>query len=127
MSDDKIKKALDFPVPVQGKHLKSYVGLANYFRDFISMYTRMVSPLNGLLKDYKRTKNKKIPWNDALLDQYQELQQALNDCQQLYFVDDFSPIYLMTDASDYGYGAYLCQIVDGVERPVAFNSRIERL
>jgi RNase H-like domain found in reverse transcriptase/Integrase zinc binding domain/Chromo (CHRromatin Organisation MOdifier) domain len=123
MSDDKIRKALDFPVPVQGKHLKSYVGLANYFRDFIPMYTRLVSPLNGLLKDYKRTKNKKIPWNDTLLEQYHELQQALNDCQQLYFVDDYSPIYLMTDASDYGYGAYLCQIVEGVERPVAFNSK----
>jgi hypothetical protein len=50
-------------------------------------------------------------------------QQALTDYQQLYFVDDFSPIYLMTDASDYGYGAYLSQIVDGVERPVAFNSK----
>jgi hypothetical protein len=72
------------------------------------------------LKDYKRTKNRKILWHDALLQhQYHELQQALIDYQQLYVV---SPIYLMTDASDYGYGAYLCQIVDGVERLVAFHS-----
>ena len=123
MSSDKIKKALDFPVPVQTKHLKSFVGLANYFRDFIPLYTQVVTPFNRMLRDYKANRNKKLHWTDDLMSQYQELQQALNDCQQLYFLDDFSPIYLMTDASDYGYGAYLCQIVDGKEHPIAFNSK----
>ena len=34
-----------------------------------------------------------------------------------------APIYLDTDASDYGIGAYLFQLVDGKEKPVAFMSR----
>ena len=37
-------------------------------------------------------------------------------------LDDYSPIVLTTDASDYGIGGYLSQIVDGVERPIAFVS-----
>jgi hypothetical protein len=35
MDEEKIKRALDFPVLVQGNHLKSFLGLASYFRDFI--------------------------------------------------------------------------------------------
>jgi hypothetical protein len=33
-----------------------------------------------------------------------------------------SPIFMETDASDYGVGAYLYQIVNGVELPIAFIS-----
>jgi hypothetical protein len=41
----------------------------------------------------------------------------------LYFLDDVSPIHLYTDASNRGFGAYLCQIVDGIERPISFLSK----
>jgi hypothetical protein len=34
-----------------------------------------------------------------------------------------TPIFLQTDASNYGIGAYLFQIVDGVERPIAILSK----
>jgi RNase H-like domain found in reverse transcriptase/Integrase core domain len=38
-------------------------------------------------------------------------------------LSDTDPIYLHTDASDYGIGAYLFQIVDGKEVPRALNSK----
>jgi hypothetical protein len=41
----------------------------------------------------------------------------------LWFIDDFSPIYLRTDASDYGIGAYLYQIKDNKEYPIGFVSK----
>ena len=34
-----------------------------------------------------------------------------------------SPVYLETDASDYGIGAYLYQMVDGVQHPIGFLSQ----
>ena len=34
-----------------------------------------------------------------------------------------APVYLNTDASDYGIGAYLWQQIDGKEQPVAFISK----
>jgi transposase InsO family protein len=34
-----------------------------------------------------------------------------------------SPVHLYTDASNYGIGAYLCQIIDGKEVPIAFISK----
>jgi hypothetical protein len=41
----------------------------------------------------------------------------------MYFVDPDLPLYLHTDASDYGIGGYLFQIIDDVERPCAFISK----
>ena len=41
----------------------------------------------------------------------------------MHFLNDHAPISLQTDASDYGVGGYLCQVVDGKEIPVAFVSK----
>ena len=44
-------------------------------------------------------------------------------CTTMHFLSDTDPIYLHTDASDYGVGAYLFQLVDGQETPIAFVSK----
>jgi RNase H-like domain found in reverse transcriptase len=41
----------------------------------------------------------------------------------MHFLNDFDPICLHTDASDYGIIGYLFQIVDGMQHPVAFVSK----
>ena len=41
----------------------------------------------------------------------------------MFFPRDDCPIILMTDASDFGIGAYCYQLVDNVEQPVAFVSK----
>ena len=43
--------------------------------------------------------------------------------QKLFFYDETAPVILLTDASDYGIGGYLYQLVDGKEQPVAFVSK----
>ena len=39
---------------------------------------------------------------------------------KLFFYDETAPIFLLTNASDYGKGGYLYQLIDGKEQPVAF-------
>jgi hypothetical protein len=41
----------------------------------------------------------------------------------MHFLSDTDPIYLHTDASDYGVGGYLFQLVKGKETPIAFVSK----
>jgi hypothetical protein len=53
---------------------------------------------------------------------------AISECPLLWFMDDFSPIFLQTDASDYGIGAYLCHMVQqeggtSKEYPIGFISK----
>jgi RNase H-like domain found in reverse transcriptase len=39
------------------------------------------------------------------------------------YINDTDPIYLHTDASDFGIGGHLFQLIDGKEVPVAFVSK----
>jgi RNase H-like domain found in reverse transcriptase/Integrase zinc binding domain len=41
----------------------------------------------------------------------------------MHFLNDFDPNFLHTDASNYGIGGYLFQIVDGIQHPVVFVSK----
>ena len=122
-SRDKIEKVLQIPKPIKEKELKSFLGLANYFRDHIENHSTIVRPLNDLLKGYQRTR--KIQWTPEAEKAFEDIKDAINNCPQLFFLDytEGLPIYLHTDASTYGIGAYLFQVVDGHERPIAFISK----
>ena len=41
----------------------------------------------------------------------------------MFFANGNDLIYLLVDASDYGIGGYLYQLVDGKELPIAFVSK----
>ena len=41
----------------------------------------------------------------------------------MYFIDETSPIRLYTDASDYGIGGVLFQVVNNEWKPIAFISK----
>ena len=46
------------------------------------------------------------------------------NCPALFFVSEHAPIVVMTDASDYGIGAYIYQLVDKKEQPIVFMSKL---
>jgi hypothetical protein len=81
-------------------------------------------PLQRLILDYER--NRKIQWNDEAKEALETIKNAIANCPKIYFLDDNierSPLFLHTDASDYGIGAYLFQVKDGVEYPLQFISK----
>ena len=51
------------------------------------------------------------------------IREAIRSCPTLFFLDENGNVVLDTDASDYGIGSYLFQIVKGKPRPVAFMSK----
>jgi len=67
-------------------------------------------------------KNRRLEWTHDAEVAWDQIRQDIRDCQQLFFLDPQAPVYLHTDASDYAIGAYLFQVVDGVDRPIAFMS-----
>jgi transposase InsO family protein len=120
----RLQEFIDLPTPKTKGELKSVLGLGNYLRDNVRDMSSHTAPLTKLLQGYeKKHKFQKIPWTDDLLQQYEVVKQAVNDTQKLFYLDDHSPIHLYTDASDVGIGAYLCQVVDGEERAIAFMSK----
>jgi RNase H-like domain found in reverse transcriptase len=118
MSQLKIQSALDFPIPVVSKQLKSFLGIVNYFRDSVRNASTITKPLHGLI-----AKAQKIKLTSEAVTAFYTVKAEISKCTTMHFLNDSDPICLHTDASDYGIGGYLFQIVDGVEHPVAFVSK----
>jgi transposase InsO family protein len=121
MSEKKISQVLNFPFPIYHKQLKSFLGLVGYFRPHIRDLSKEAHPLNEMLINYNRTTL--LKWDDITKTSFRTLVDLVSDCSTMYFVDPDLPLYLHTDASDYGIGGYLFQIIDSVERPCAFISK----
>ena len=123
-SAEQLSEVAEFPTPVGVKGLRSFLGLANYFRDHVRHYADMESPIRDLLT--KHDKFKKFQWSDLAECGFRKMQVAIRECAELYFLKDDpdAQIILRTDASsDYGYGAYLCQVVGECEYPVLFMGK----
>jgi hypothetical protein len=126
---DKLDSVLNFPRPENMKSVKSFLGLANYFRDHIKNHSTRVQPLQDLVEGYtKALARRAVNWTTECDLAFNDIRQAIDECPLLWFVDDHSPIFLKTDASDYGIGAYLYQVVTGddgkeVEHPIGFISK----
>ena len=121
-SREKIEQVLAIPPPKYGKELKSFLGLASYFRDHIRNYADMSRPLQLMIANYE--KKRKLEWTEQGTQAFKNIREAIQNCPKLFFIDDNSPVYLHTDASDYGIGGYVFQIVDGKEIPIAFMSKL---
>ena len=101
-------KTLDFATPKTTGQLKQFIGMAEYFHSHVRHFATLAQPLNKLLHGYtKKTHNQKLDISDNDIAAFKALQAAVSESQQLYFLVPDREVFLETDASDYGIGAYL--------------------
>ena len=116
---DKVKAVLQYPQPTDLKSLRSFLGLASYYRRFIPRFSVVASPLHALTR-------KDVPyvWNSVCEEAFSQLKQLLSSAPVLAFPDFTQGFTLETDASGIGLGSVLAQKQeDGTTRPVAYASR----
>jgi hypothetical protein len=93
---------------------------ANYFRDHVPNMTEMVQPLRKLIPLKKYKGSGKLMWTPDAVAAFEFCQQAISNCQELYFLDDTATPILQTDAPDYGIGGYVFMVTNGKVRVVRF-------
>jgi hypothetical protein len=122
-STEKREEVLKFPLPTTHKGMKQFLGLANYFRDNVQNHSMLVRPLQEMVEGY--SKNKPLKWTPELVNIFNEVRIKVGECPALTFMREDLPVFLHTDASDYGIGAYLFQKspTEEIELPVAFISK----
>ena len=69
---DKIQSILDCPTPKSAKDIRSFLGLAGYYRRFIEGFSKIAKALTDLLK-----KNKQFVWSDKAEESFQTLKVKL--------------------------------------------------
>ncbi len=115
----KVKAVNDFPTPKNARQIKSFLGLAGYYRKFIKNFATISEPLVKLLR-----KDLKFKWSDSCEKSFNELKRILTTYPILIHPDFSKTFIIISDASSTGLGAVLAQIKNNEEMPVAFASRV---
>ena len=113
-----VESILKFPCPKNAREVKSFLGLAGYYRRFVQNFSDIVHPLTLLLK-----KKSKFVWDEACDSAFNKIKAVITSYPILRSPDFSKPFALAVDASDYGVGAVLFQDFDNEQHPVAFFSK----
>jgi hypothetical protein len=100
----KISVVVQWPTPSSAKELRSFLGLAGYYRKFVKNFGVISKPLTELLK-----KNVVFVWTSVHDKSFSALKKSLISAPVLALPDFSKPFYIETDASGTGIGAVLMQ------------------
>ena len=118
----KIEAVKNWPTPRNGKQVKSFLGLASYYRRFIDSFSTVAKPLTKLTS----CKNK-FNWTEECDVSFNKLKECLISSPILGYPQEEGEFIVDTDASDVALGGILSQIQeqDGthIERVLAYGSR----
>ncbi len=120
--DQKVQVIRDFPLPKSQRKLREFLGLVNFYRQFIPHCAATLKPITDLLKGGSRSSDS-LTWSDSATAAFDNVKQALADATLLVHPTPDAPTCLMTDASDIAVGAVLQQYVNGSWCPIAFFSK----
>jgi transposase InsO family protein len=121
MDPTKIDAVRNWPVPQNVKDLQTFLGFANFYRRFISGYSRVCRPLTELT-----SKNTQWDWatNPRRHEAFRNLCTLFTSAPILRHFDFGRPIVVETDSSDYVSAGVLSQPNEaGTLHPVAFFSK----
>ncbi|RVE60508.1 hypothetical protein OJAV_G00181480 [Oryzias javanicus] len=113
----KVTAVRDWPTPSNASELRSFLGLASYYRRYVKDFATIANPLHRLTD-----KGKRFEWSEGCATAFQLLKSALAGAPVLAYPDLSQPFILDTDASNVGVGAVLSQLDETGERVVAYYS-----
>src|SRR6201995_2360799 len=118
---EKVKKIEDWPTPTTQKQLQGFIGTVNYISRYIPQLANEAAPLTELCGNTKTWE-----WRDIHETSFQHVKKMCKEAKILTPLnyDSQRRIYLITDASDVGTGAWIGQEDEkGIIRPAMFHSR----
>jgi hypothetical protein len=110
----KVQDVLNWEPPRNISEIRSFLGLASYYRRFIEGVSKIVKPLTSLLE-----KGKEFKWDAKCQESFEEIKKRLTTAPVLIMPDIHKGFDVYYDASRLGLGCVLIQ--EG--RVVAYASR----
>ena len=105
----------EWKTPSSEKELRSFLGLAGYYRRFVKGFAQIAAPLHAILtKQDRRTRKKRTPydtrnfsekWDSNCEKAFQNLKKCLTEALVLGYPDFTTSFIVETDASFDGLGA----------------------
>ena len=117
-SPKKVKAVVNWPRPQSVHDVRSFSGLASYYKRFIHGFSQIAGPLTELTRSKAKWR-----WDKAQENSFLALKIALATALVLRLPDFDHQFVVTTDASDVAIGAILQQDVGRGLQPIAFASR----
>ena len=113
-SPENVKAVKHYPATNNVKEVRSFLGLASFYRKLIPNFAEIAKPMAVLTR-----KGQEFIWGPKQKEAFQTLCTAL----ALAYSNFNLPFILSTEASRNSLGAMLSQVQDGLEKPLAYASR----
>ncbi|GBG72153.1 hypothetical protein CBR_g11086 [Chara braunii] len=116
--DAKVASICDCPRPQSVIEMRSFLGMTDYYRNFVKNYSIVAAPLTDLTR-----LDTPWEWTDRCEAAFRHLKHALTHHEVLKLPDPDKPFIVTTDTSQYGIGAVLAQQEGPKLRPVEYMSK----
>ena len=110
----KVEAIVDWKPPTNVTEVRSFLGLASYYRKFVEGFSKIATPLTKLTR-----KEDKFIWSEACQNSFDELKQRLTTAPVLTLPSGNEVFTVYCDASRQGLGCVLMQR----DRVIAYASR----
>jgi hypothetical protein len=120
--ESKVAKLVEWPVPKDKDELRSFVGLAVYFRILVEFFQIIMEPLYFVLR-----KDSKFEWGEPQQIAFDRVKEKLSTFPAVLPIDyTFLPlsIIVVVDGSKGGWGGVLVQERNGVRKPARYESGV---
>ena len=111
---EKVEAVMSWERPKSVFKIRSFLGMAGYYKRFIKDFSRLAAPMTRLTQ-----KKVKFDWDDRCEEAFQELKRRLTSTPILIVPDRGQRYTVYCDASSAGLGCVLMQS----GRVVAYSSR----
>ena len=108
----KIKSVHNYPAPKNADEVRSFLGLANYYRRFIDQFADKVHALTTLTRSKVTWQ-----WGQKEISAFNGIKECLCSAPTLAYPDFARPFILHTDACGYGVGGVLSQLPYPIVNP----------
>jgi hypothetical protein len=110
-SADKVKAMREYPTPKNAKDVRTFLGLASFYRSLVPKFAEAAKPLTILTR-----KDQTFIWGPSQQEAFDDLKNRLSTTPDLAYPNFEIPFILTTDASKVAVAAILSQVQDGVEK-----------
>jgi hypothetical protein len=101
---DKIRSIMEWPTPKDVSNIRSFMGLAGYYRISIKGFSKIGCPITSLHK-----KGYKFTWTEECEERFQSMEHLLTHAPMLKIVDPKNEFLVWIDAYKEGLGGVFMQ------------------
>jgi len=120
MEKEKVQGVIEWPVPRNMKDVQNFLGLANYYRQFVKDFAKIAKPLHEMMR-----KENKWNWGERQQKAFEELKERFMIEPVLVTPDLDKEMRVEANASDFATrGVLSMKYEDERWRPVAYISKL---